>query len=224
LLNKYRDKADSIHVARYWAMCEWSDETCGQLLKFLDDEQLREETIVIYVTDNGWINRPDAAQFAAKSKRSPYDGGIRTPIMMRWPHRLAPRYDEKTLVSSLDILPTVLHAAGANAIMGANLAGVDLLDAKQLASRNELYGVIFEHDVQALDDPLASLQYRWLIQVNWKIIVPQTARVPAAAIELYDLEIDPQETNNLAKQQPGQVDELLKKVNAYWPAAANANR
>jgi uncharacterized sulfatase len=220
LLHKYRDKTDSIHIARYWAMCQWFDETCGQLLTFLDEQQLREKTIVIYVTDNGWINRLDSAQFAAKSKLSPYDGGVRTPIMVRWPHRLAPKRDDQTLVSSLDIVPTVLRAAGVESI--EDLPGVDLLNEQQLSSRHAIFGEIFEHDVQDIANPLASLQYRWMIEGNWKIIVPQSSRVPAG-VELYDLYDDPQESKNLAKQYPDRVADLVEKLSAYWPAAAKAN-
>src|SRR5690606_15499199 len=55
LLAKYQKLTDNEPTARYWAMCEWFDQTCGELLKELDDRNLRENTLVIYVTDNGWI-------------------------------------------------------------------------------------------------------------------------------------------------------------------------
>ena len=84
-MQKYEPLIDSQPIAKYWAMCEWFDETCGQLLEFLDQQQLRENTLIVYVTDNGWINRPDASAYAPRSKRSPYDGGVRTPIMIRFP-------------------------------------------------------------------------------------------------------------------------------------------
>jgi arylsulfatase A-like enzyme len=64
LFNKYKDKTPSPHIARYWAMCEWLDETCGDLMKHLDEKGLRENTIVVYVTDNGWIQDPEAQRFA----------------------------------------------------------------------------------------------------------------------------------------------------------------
>ena len=59
LLAKYQDKTPSPHVAKYWAMVEWFDETCGQLLDHLDKQGLAENTIVCYVTDNGWIQDPN---------------------------------------------------------------------------------------------------------------------------------------------------------------------
>lgn len=107
LFDKYKSLTKSEHVARYWAMCEFFDETCGQLLDHLAEQKLAENTIVIYVTDNGWIQDPDKPQYAPKSKQSQYDGGLRTPIMVRWPGKVAPRMSDVP-ISSLDILPTVL--------------------------------------------------------------------------------------------------------------------
>ncbi len=60
LLAHYRDKAPSLEIAKYWAMCEWLDETCGELLGYLDDEGLTEDTIVVFLADNGWIQDPQA--------------------------------------------------------------------------------------------------------------------------------------------------------------------
>jgi hypothetical protein len=57
-------------------MCEWFDETCGQLLAFLEREGLAENTIVTYLSDNGWIQDPESKKFAPRSKQSPYDGGL----------------------------------------------------------------------------------------------------------------------------------------------------
>ncbi len=172
LFEKYKAKVDSPHVARYYAMCEWFDETCGELLDHLEAEGLAENTIVVYVCDNGWIQNPNAGNYAAKSKRSPYDGGIRTPIMVRWPARLTPRFDRETLVSSIDLAPTILAACGVKAPAG--LPGENLLQdsAKKPLARKQLFGEIFDHDVADLQDPTASLQFRWTIQGDWKLILP----------------------------------------------------
>jgi uncharacterized sulfatase len=107
LLAKYRGKAPSEHVAKYWAMVEWFDETCGDLLGYLDREGLAKDTLVLYLVDNGWITDPETGRYAPKSKQSPYDGGLRTPIMVRWPGKLAPKMSD-TPVSSVDLFPTIL--------------------------------------------------------------------------------------------------------------------
>ncbi len=82
LLQKYLDKVDSEPVARYYANCEWFDNTVGQLLDHLQQQGLSENTIIFYVCDNGWLqDRNKANRYQEGSKRAPYDLGIRTPIM-----------------------------------------------------------------------------------------------------------------------------------------------
>ena len=89
LLDKYRHKVPTLETAKYWAMCEWFDETCGQLLDSLESRKLTNNTIVVFLADNGWIQDPGADRYAPRSKQSPYDGGLRTPILVRWPGNFA---------------------------------------------------------------------------------------------------------------------------------------
>ena len=214
LLDKYREKTDSLPIAKYWAMCEWFDETCGQLLDHLQKRKLQENTLVIYVTDNGWINQRNASRYAPKSKRSQYDGGTRTPIMLRWPGHVTPKLDKSSLASSIDIAPTVLRAVGLSA--NDSMQGVNLLDAKAVAQRDAIFGEILEHDIQHMTDPAPSLRFRWVIEGAMKLIVPHPAREPEAPIELYDLSQDPHETKNLAAQNPQRVARLRARLDRWW--------
>ena len=102
--------APSLQVAKYWGMVEWFDETVGDLLNHLDEQKLTENTIVIYVADNGWITDPKTGGYAPKSKQSQYEGGLRTPIMVRWTGHVKPERSQ-ALASSLDIAPTFLAVA-----------------------------------------------------------------------------------------------------------------
>lgn len=216
LLAKYRDKTDSIHVARYWAMCEWFDATCGQLLDYLDRKGLREETLVVFVVDNGWIQRPDSRGYAPRSKRSPYEGGIRTPIMLRWPGRIRPRRDDRTPVVSVDLAPTILAACGLHPT--AAMQGLDLLDEQSLAAREAVFGEIFTHNAVDVDDPASSLMYRWCIAGRWKLIVPSARHVPGGCAELFDLAADPYEKVNLATAHADRVRRLRERIDAWRPA------
>jgi arylsulfatase A-like enzyme len=81
LLEKYRTEDRPLTVAKYFAMCEWFDETCGELLEMLEQREVRDNTLVIYVTDNGWIQDPESPGYAPRSKQTPYEGGVRTPIL-----------------------------------------------------------------------------------------------------------------------------------------------
>ncbi|MCA9198720.1 MAG: sulfatase [Planctomycetales bacterium] len=213
LLQKYKSKVDSLPIAKYWAMCEWFDETVGQLLDHVDKQGIAEETLVLYVTDNGWINLPDKSAYAPRSKRSPNEGGIRTPVMVRWPKTVQPKMDSQTLVSSIDLVPTILTACGVD--VPADLPGINLLDPKALKERDSLYGEILEHDVVDVDDPAKSLKYRWVIQDNWKLIQPDLL-ADSNQVEMYDLANDPHENSNLANAERGRVAELQASLNAWW--------
>lgn len=214
LLKKYQAKAPTPAIARYWAMCERFDRSVGKLLGALEERGLAENTLVVYVTDNGWINDPNASKFAPKSKTTQYDGGLRTPIMLRWPGKIEPKRDETNLVSSIDLAPTILRAAGLEPT--PEMEGIDLLDRGAVEGRRQIFGDIFQHDIVAMDDPAASLKWRWTIEENWKLIVPDAKRLPGEPVELYDLAADPHEEKNLAAEQPERVAELRKKLDAWW--------
>lgn len=214
LLDKYKDKTPSLHVARYWAMCEWFDETCGALLKYLDEKGLAQNTVVVFLADNGWIQDPTSAAYAAKSKRSPYDGGIRTPIMLRWPGKITPRVRDEA-VSSVDLAPTILHAAGVQP--PREMTGVNLLDAVAVAKREAVFGAIFEHNAVDIHKPASSLQYRWIVRGTWKLIEPAPRMGKNAKPELYDLAADPRENTNLALRHPDQVADLKRRLDQWWP-------
>jgi uncharacterized sulfatase len=213
LLDHYRGKAPSEQVAKYWAMCEWFDETCGQLLDFLDQKKLTDNTIVLFLADNGWIQDPQADRYAPRSKQSPYEGGLRTPILVRWPGHAAPRTCD-TPVSAVDIAPTVLRAAGLDPASG--MEGVNLLDESAVARHPPVFGEIFTHNAVDLRDPASSLRFRWIVDGDWKLIAPDPKNEPSAALELFDVAHDPGEARNLGSANPGKVTELLPKLEAHW--------
>ena len=213
LLAKYRDKTPSLHVAKYWAMVEWFDETIGQLLEHLDKQGLAQNTLVAYVTDNGWITNPQTGRYAAKSKQSPYDGGLRTPILLRWPGVVQPA-KSTALASSLDLAPTLLTAAGI--LPTRQMPGINLLDAKAVAARKSIFGECFTHNAVDLHKPAANLRWRWIIEGDWKLILPAPQNETGAP-ELYHLSDDPHETKNLAATQSQRVTTLRTALDAWWP-------
>lgn len=213
ILDNYKGKAPSEHVAKYWAMVEWFDETCGELVKHIDANGLKENTIIVYVTDNGWITNPQTGKFAPKSKQSQYDGGLRTPIMIRWPGKVQPKMSDD-LAQSIDLAPTLLKAAGLEPAKA--MPGIDLLNAAAVSARKTIYGECFTHNFVDLDVPASSLRWRWIIDGHDKLIVPHKANQPDDVVELYDLKSDPIEEKNLAASKAGRVNELSAKLNAWW--------
>ncbi|MEZ5940913.1 MAG: sulfatase [Planctomycetaceae bacterium] len=218
LLDKYKDKTPHLPIAKYWAMCDWFDETVGDLLGYLDDHKLAENTIVVYVCDNGWINMEDASRYAPRSKRSQYEGGIRNPISFRWPGKIQPKLDETHLASSIDIVPTLLTAVGID--VPKRLQGINLADAAAVEKRKAIFGEILEHDIQHMTDPVASLRFRWVIDGEWKLIVPHAGREPNAEVELFHITEDPFEKHNLAATEAARVKALTAEIDAWWPVAA----
>ncbi len=212
-LAKYQDKTPSIHVAKYWAMVDWFDHTCGQLVDHIDQQGLGDNTIIVYVTDNGWIQNVDAPKYAPKSKQSPYDGGIRTPIMIRWTGKIQPKMSDE-LAMSTDIVPTLLSAIGKKPT--ADMQGINLLDEQAVKARKVIVGNCFTHNAVDLNKPEASLRWRWAIEGNTKLILPAKQNETGGP-ELYDLAADPHETKNLAEADPKAVERLTKALDAWWP-------
>lgn len=213
LIAKYKGQHESEFVTKYWAMCEWFDETVGELLAHLDKKGLSDDTLVIYLHDNGWIQDPKAGKYAAKSKQSPYDGGVRTPILVRWPGKVKPGRVE-SLASSIDLAPTILGACGLKPT--TNMTGTNLLDPVAVAKRDAVFGEIFEHNAIDIDRPAANLKYRWIVRGHWKLIVPNLGRISKGEVELYDLAVDPTEGTNRAPANPKLVEELKSRLDAHW--------
>ena len=211
LLERYRDSTPSLHVARYWAMIEWFDETCGQLLKMLDDRGVAENTIVIYLADNGWIQNPEKPGFLP-SKRSPYDSGLRTPILVRWPGKIRPEAVE-TPVLSIDLVPTITATLGLP--KDEALQGVSLMDRAAVEARKGIHGECFTHNAVDLDRPAVNLLERWVVSEGWKLIAP-APESDHKGVELYRLTEDARETKNVATENPDIVARLQQDLDAWW--------
>ena len=214
LLEKYKAKGVHERIAKYYAMCEWFDETCGALINHIDEAGIKENTLVLYVCDNGWI-QTEQGGYAARSKRSPNGHGTRTPLMFRWPGTI-PAADRPELCSSIDFVPTILAAAGATGphdFPGLNL--LPELKSGKAIERDMLFGESFAHDIADIENPQASLLYRWVIHGHDKLLLtydgaPGKMKYPpqGGAPQLYDLKVDPGEKVNLASKKP----ELVKKL------------
>jgi uncharacterized sulfatase len=194
-------------------MVEWFDATIGELLDSLDRRGLREDTMVVYVTDNGWIQNLEKPGYAPKSKQSPYEGGVRTPILFRWPSRIEPQFVEE-LAHSIDIVPTVLQRVGIE--LPKDLPGLDLTDPDSRGQRQAVFGECFTHNANDLDDPRANLRWRWIVRGEWKLIVPNPVLETNAEPELFQLSTDPSEEENALARYPKVADQLQKELDAWW--------
>jgi len=226
LLDKYTKEGRTPSVAKYYAMCEWFDETCGEMVDILDQAGVRDNTLIVYVTDNGWIQDPNSGRYAPRSKQTPYEGGIRTPIMFSWPGKIKP-VEREELCTSLDLVPTMLAAAGSKVPDG--LPGLNLLPnltAAKPIERKAIFGESFAHDIADIEKPEASLLFRWCIEGQWKLLLtydgevnryqsthPRTEKRP----QLFDLIKDPHEKHNLAADNPTVVERMAGMINDWYP-------
>ena len=220
LLAKYRGQGPTAAAEKYYAMVEWFDETCGELDDYLAQNNLTNNTVVLYLADNGW----DAARGMSgmRSKLSPYELGVRTPMFVRWPGKVQPLRDDETLASIIDFVPTILKVCGVP--VPAELPGLNLLDRKAMTARKSICLAASTHDIADLNHPSMSLTARVVIEGWWKLLLPGAASAGmkrAAAPtkpELFDLKADPLEASNLAEQKPEEVTRLSQSLDAWWKA------
>lgn len=231
LLEKYTAKGTPKDIAKYYAMCEWFDETCGEVLSYIDKKNLTENTVIIYACDNGWANAStrvnDRTQqgwkhYAQRSKSSPFENGIRTPIMIKWPAKISP-LKSKDLAHTTDIFPTIMSVAGIP--VPENLEGIDLTDPQARAKRTTVFGVCHSSHNMTLGKPNETLQYLWCVQGDWKLLVRKNGIDRTNYIKLhqwdkepyrlYNLAEDPHETNNLAAKHPEKIAALNKEIEAW---------
>ncbi|MFO1066800.1 MAG: sulfatase [Pirellulales bacterium] len=221
LLEWYEKFAPTPSIAKYWAMCALFDDTIGGLREIINRDGRGKDTIIVYVTDNGWINLPDKSAYAPKSKRSQYDGGVRTPIMIHWPEHIAAQRDDQHLASSIDLVPTTLALLGVE--KDDKLPGINLTNAAAVEGRRAVFGEILEHDIVDMVDPVPSLQYRWVVDGWDKLIVPfqRASDSVKSPIELYDLKADPWEEKNLAglPESQAKIAALREKLDKWWTPA-----
>ncbi len=231
LQNKYSKEGRALDVSKYYAMCEWFDETCGQLLDHIDQVGQTDNTLVLFICDNGWAasstNASDPHQqvwrrYALRSKGSPYENGIRTPILVSWPKRLKPKQRED-LAHAIDLFPTVAAATGME--LPTQLPGVNLMDFHACNQRKHVFGVTHSIHNMTVGDPDETLQYLWCVGHEWKLIqrfdgkdttdYRKVHMWDTAPVRLFNLKSDPHERNDLAKVQTELVERLKRSIQAW---------
>ena len=227
LEEKYLAVAPSPFIAKYWAMVEWFDQTTGELLDHLKDKGWEDNTIIVYTCDNGWIQSIDARGYAPKSKRAPHEGGIRTPVMFKYPGIIQPQLNTENVVSNVDIVPTIHRLLG---LGKETLPGIDVLNETELKNRNTVFAEAYNHDINNVEVPTETLLYQIAVEEKWKLLLPNKEMLKedgatraehragyySADIQLFNLEEDPSELTNVAEQYPEEVDRLTEKINAWW--------
>jgi arylsulfatase A-like enzyme len=223
LVEKYegRDDVDP----EYAAMVESLDQNVGRLMSALERLDLVDNTIVVFTSDNGGIRRFSPQDPFRAGKGSYYEGGVRVPLTVRWPRVVEAGSRSEVPVTGLDFFPTYLDILGMDVnkpLDGDSLLGV-LRGEASLPNRPLFWH--FPIYLQAYDpktddgrDPLFRTRPGSTMRFGkWKL----HHYFEDGAYELYDLEADIGETNNLADSMPDKVAELAAILDA-WRTAHNA--
>jgi arylsulfatase A-like enzyme len=205
--------------AIYAAMVEAMDLAVGKVLKALDDNGVAERTLVVFFSDNGGLSTsegwPTSNLPCRAGKGWLYEGGIREPLLVKWPGVTKPGSVCSAPMISTDFYPTLLEACGLPAQPKQHLDGVSLVPLLKDPSATIERQPLFWHYAHWGNQ--GGIPGSVIRDGNWKLIDFYWGKQP----ELFDLATDPGEQNNLAADQPEQVKALLAKLNA-WRQSVNA--
>ena len=224
----YMGKAKHDQMARSYGMITHIDERFGRLLQKLDDLKIRDNTIVVYLGDNGANWEKDIMYTAGLrgKKAYVYEGGIRQPCLISWPKRWKKPRKINTICSAMDIMPTLLAAVGIKldkdpAFDGMNL--MPMLDGDESACTGRTlitqgYPTAKPQFGRAF--MVRNQKYKLVQQVGNKKIegYPMHPTIPEKLFkyELFDMEADQGEARDLSSEFPEMVKEMRQQYKAWW--------
>ena len=219
LLKKYKNlPVRGYRDYRYAAMIEAMDNAVGKVLNSLDNLNLTDETLVIFSSDNGPFGGVGDASPLRADKGHLYEGGIRVPLIIRWPGKIKPRTLDETPVILTDLYPTILEVSGIDSNVNYPVDGKNLLpllkERKKLNNRSLFwhYPNFAFHRDNRLGSAIREGDYKLLHFYD------------NDSIELYNLRKDISETNDLSRELPqlalklkNKLESLLKESGAAMP-------
>jgi len=199
----YADKGVKGATAKFWGMITNIDENFGRLLGKLKALGLEENTLVIFMTDNGTSGGTFNAGMRGH-KGSEYDGGHRVPCFLRWPGRLKAGLDVARLTAHIDLLPTLITLCGLKRPEKVAFDGASL--APLLAGQGEWPDrTLFVHS-QRIEVP-----HKWrqcaVMTDRWRLVNGK---------ELYDMQADPGQQTNVADAHPDVAKKLCEAYEEWW--------
>ncbi|MHC4974560.1 MAG: arylsulfatase B [Planctomycetota bacterium] len=200
-IKRFRDIATRKR-RRYAAMVACMDDAIGAILAALDQQGMRQKTLVFFCSDNGGARAASDNTPLRGRKGTLYEGGVRVPAVMAWPGELAPAAVEAPL-HIVDLYPTLLRLAGAPRKQPLKLDGVDVWDALKGDGKWPRREIL--HNLEPKRAALRVGDFK-LVRTGEKI-------------ELFNLAEDPNEANDLAEPNPKKVKELLTRLALYEQAA-----
>jgi arylsulfatase A-like enzyme len=210
LVGKYREKrsADEQNNPIYAAMVESVDESVGRIVAKLEELNLSESTVIFFYSDNGGYGPATSMAPLRGSKGMLYEGGIRVPLVARWPRGIAPGREVETPVIGTDLFPTILDIAGAEAPKQAldGISLLKLLQGEDVLEPRALYWHFpaYLEAYRGMTGPWRTTPAAAIRSGDYKLI----EFFETGELELYNLLDDIGEQVNLGAELPDVVEEL----------------
>jgi arylsulfatase A len=217
-ITPYLERGLPLGEARIYGMITSVDENVGRILKHLESAGLADNTVVIFMTDNGGVSRHFKAGLRA-NKGTVYEGGVRVPFIARWPKQFASGAVVHAVAQHIDVLPTLCAVAGAPLPPNRKVDGSNFLELLRKGSGASAHRYVYHqwnrgHPV--LEDVTSDPE----LKANWAIRDAGGFKLHHNG-ELYDLAADPGEAKNIATQHPGKVRELRNEFARWFADVTN---
>jgi arylsulfatase A len=222
--NKFKAKGWSDILAAFYGMCENIDDNVGRLLAHLEAEHLDENTIVLFLTDNGGTAGVKTYNAGMRgSKTSVHEGGSRVPLFIRWPAAKWQPHVVKEIASHIDIFPTLLDLCSVNEPSGSQRDGVSLrplLEPSQAKVWPER--TLFTHnpidETNKFPGAVRTQQYRLVREIQGAAGGSKAKANDSSARpwQLYNMEVDPGQTHDIAAMHPEVVKDLAARYDAWF--------
>ncbi len=181
------------------AMTTALDRACGRIIDKIKELGLIDNTLIVFANDNGGPSDTNEScnDPLSGTKANHLEGGIRIPFLMSWSGKLKPNSEYKEVVSTLDLLPTFVSVAGEDVSKIKDLDGVNIMPYLTKKNKGKPHETLYWKK-----ESRAAVRHN-----EWKLI-----RFPDRPAELYNIEEDISEVNNLASEKPKLVKGLYKKL------------
>lgn len=211
-----------LQMKTYCAAVTGLDKAIGRLLDFLESSQLSNDTLIIFASDNGPEDYAivdaskggmgSAGKFRGR-KRSLYEGGIRTPLVVRWPGVVkAGDVNTNSVVTAIDFIPTLTKMAGISLPTTMPLDGEDVSDILLGNKRNRSKSIFWEHRFTTFGAAIDSSPPLMVRSGDWKYLT----NTKGTRGELYNIKDDIEERRNVVVEEPEIASSLKTELNDWY--------
>ncbi len=216
---KMYENVDGLRDPGFYGMITNIDDNLARLTEFLRESGLEENTILIFMTDNGTAAGQRVFNAGMRgAKGSPYEGGHRVPFFIYWPKGglVGPR-DIEILTAHIDVLPTLVDVCGLKKPDGPEVHGMSF---KPLLYRDraDWPDRVIVTDSQRMEN-LIKWKHTAVMSQQWRLVSP-TADGDVSKLELYDIQKDPGQERNVAAEHPEVASKLTSEYESWWRIAS----